>query len=54
MLWSLQHDGVMIDSLPDGLSGDDVAELMGAAASRAAGYEVLVEAKRVLNVLAVD
>ena len=34
----------MIDSLPDGLSGDEVAELMGAAASRAAGYEVLVEA----------
>jgi hypothetical protein len=44
----------MIDSLPDGLSGDEVAELMGAAASHAAGYEVLVEAKRVLNVLAVD
>eukprot|EP00966_Prymnesium_polylepis_P263373 6083609-Prymnesium_polylepis.1 len=27
---------------------------MGAAASRATGHEVLIEAKRVLNVLAVD
>eukprot|EP00966_Prymnesium_polylepis_P176382 4082974-Prymnesium_polylepis.1 len=27
--------------------GDEVAELMGAAASRIAGYEVIVEAKRV-------
>jgi hypothetical protein len=25
------NDGVMIDSLPDGLSGDEVAELMGGA-----------------------
>ena len=42
---SLQHDGIVIDALPDGLSAEEAAELMSSAASRAAGYEVVVEAK---------
>ena len=44
---SLQHDGVMLDSLPDGLEADEVAEQLGMCASRAAGYEVVVETKRI-------
>ena len=44
---SLQHDGVMVDSLPDGLTADEVAELLSAAASARAGYEVVVAAEAV-------
>ena len=53
---NLQHDGIMIGSdLPNELSADEVAELMGAAATRAAGYEVVVTAERVgITPLVVD
>ena len=51
---SLQHDGIVIDALPDGLSADEAAELMSSAASRAAGYEVVVEAKGIAMPLIVD
>ena len=53
---SLQHDGVMVDSLPDGLTADEVAELLSAAASARAGYEVVVAAEAVETApaLAVD
>ena len=44
---SLQHDGIMMESLPDGYTVDETAELMSAAASRQAGYEVIVTAERV-------
>eukprot|EP00966_Prymnesium_polylepis_P055077 1273377-Prymnesium_polylepis.1 len=34
----LQHDGIFITSLPDGLGMEDVAEQLGMAASRSTGY----------------
>ena len=42
---NLQHDGIFVESLPEGLTAAEVAELLGAAASRAAGYEVIVAAE---------
>ena len=42
---NLQHDGIFVESLPAGLAAAEVAELLGAAASRAAGYEVIVAAE---------
>ena len=44
---NLQHDGILMESVPDGMTADEAAELMSAAASRAAGYEVVVAAERV-------
>ena len=44
---SLQHDGVVFHALPDGLTAEEVAEQLSAAASRAAGYEVVVEPKHI-------
>ena len=38
----LQHDGIFITSLPDGLEMEDVAEQLGMAASRSTGYETTV------------
>ena len=43
----VKKNGVMLDSLPDGLEADEVAEQLGMCASRAAGYEVMVETKRI-------
>ena len=42
---NLQHDGIFVESLPEGQTDAEVAELLGAAASRAAGYEVIVAAE---------
>ena len=50
---SLQHDGGMVASLPEGHTADEVAELMSAAASSHAGYEVIVAAEWV-GPIAVD
>ena len=44
---SIQHDGIMVSWLPDGLTVEEVAEQMSMAASAACGYEVIVEGKAV-------
>ena len=44
---NMQHDGIMVSWLPDGLTIEEVAEQMSMAASAACGYEVLVEGKAV-------
>ena len=41
---SLQHDGIMVAELPQGLSAEEVAEQLTIAATSASGFEVVVEA----------
>ena len=40
---NLQHDGIVVQAVPDGLTAEEMAEQLGMAASVAAGYEVVVE-----------
>ena len=49
---SIQHDGVVVASIPHGWSAKEMAEQLGMAASGACGYEVVVEGKWIGAVVA--
>ena len=42
---NLQHDGILVSGLPEGLDPHETAELMSTAAASRAGYEVIVKAE---------